>query len=485
MNRSLAPLAAVVGLALAGPALAEPVLVQRYELGLRLRAFEVAWDEQPDPAARKRTLEPLKRALDHFFGLNVFEAGHDFDDARFALRPPGPPSAAERWAASLYLKPDARLIDAEQAVLPCEVRRLYEVPGGPGGPAGALARVTLLGAEGRPVGPAHESAVTGLPLAVRVPLAGAGEEDYRLRFEVVVAGKVLVSREQTLSRAERLAERLARLEKPAGPPPPGTVEALTVRATADLLRELANGETMETDYPAAHLLHEAEEVVRAAAAGKSYYGGRRAGQFRLRLPLADDRSQSVRLLAPEAVKSGKPLPLVIALHGAGGSENLFFDAYGHGEAVRLCEKRGWLLVAPRSAGFFRPPTPGELIDAVGKLYPVDPKRVFVVGHSMGAAQAVTMAGQAPERLAGVAPLGGGGQVRPSPALKSLPFFVGCGGEDFILNGARRLARDLTKAGVERVEYREYPEVEHLMVVPVALPEVFAWLDQIAGGEKGR
>ena len=30
-------------------------------------------------------------------------------------------------------------------------------------------------------------------------------------------------------------------------------------------------------------------------------------------------------MAPESVTKGRPLPLVITLHGAGGSENMFFD----------------------------------------------------------------------------------------------------------------------------------------------------------------
>ena len=38
---------------------------------------------------------------------------------------------------------------------------------------------------------------------------------------------------------------------------------------------------------------------------------------------------------------------------------------------------------------------------------------------------------------------------------------------------------MLKAGVRTVEYREYPEVEHMMIVPIALPEVFALFDRAA------
>ena len=64
---------------------------------------------------------------------------------------------------------------------------------------------------------------------------------------------------------------------------------------------------------------------------------------------------------PRGAAKGKPLPLVIALHGAGGSENMFFDAYGNGKIVDLCRKRGWLLVAPRLS-FFGLGMPVDSID---------------------------------------------------------------------------------------------------------------------------
>src|SRR5207253_3401166 len=119
----------------------------------------------------------------------------------------------------------------------------------------------------------------------------------------------------------------------------------------------------------------------------------------------------------------------IALHGAGGSENLFFDGYGRGAIVPLCRQRGWLLVAPRYAGFGRSASLPDLIEAVARLYPVDPRQVFVVGHSMGAALAVTAVQEAPERIAGVAALGGGGTLRKPEAVAGVPFFLGLGTQD--------------------------------------------------------
>ena len=157
---------------------------------------------------------------------------------------------------------------------------------------------------------------------------------------------------------------------------------------------------------------------------------------------------------------------------------MFFETYGHGRIVDLCRQRGWMLVAPRSGGFGGTPV-AEVVDSLAKVYPIDPKRVFLVGHSMGAAGAVGAAQVDPSRYAAVAALGGGGSVRKVAGIASVPFFVGVGTEDFALRGSRGLVASLKRAGVAAVEAREYPAVEHLAIVQVALDDVFRFFDQHA------
>ena len=67
---------------------------------------------------------------------------------------------------------------------------------------------------------------------------------------------------------------------------------------------------------------------------------------------------------------------------------------------------------------------------MAKRYPIDKSRLFVVGHSMGAGQAVGLARSHPERWAGVACLGGGGPVPVKEELKKVPFYVGVGSDDY-------------------------------------------------------
>ncbi len=97
---------------------------------------------------------------------------------------------------------------------------------------------------------------------------------------------------------------------------------------------------------------------------------------------------------------------------------------------------------------------------------------------MGAMQAVGALMDAPERYAGAAALGGGGRVTKIPGLNRVPVFIGIGEHDFLLSSARELRGSLERVGAERVEYREYPDIEHLVIVQVALPDAFEFFDQL-------
>ena len=166
-------------------------------------------------------------------------------------------------------------------------------------------------------------------------------------------------------------------------------------------------------------------------------------------------------------------PLVIALHGAGGSENMFFDTYGAGKITALCAKRGWHLVSPRVSGRF----PAQLLESLSKVWNIDSSRVFIVGHSMGAAAASSGVDSGAIQPAAVALLGGGGAVTSPARWKDLPVMIAVGELDFGKMMASRTRPAAERAG-SRVTYKEYAGVEHLSIVQCALDDVFTWLDTI-------
>ena len=171
-------------------------------------------------------------------------------------------------------------------------------------------------------------------------------------------------------------------------------------------------------------------------------------------------------------------PLVIALHGAGGSENMFFDTYGAGKITALCAKRGWHLVSPRVSGRF----PAQLLESLSKVWNIDSSRVFIVGHSMGAAAASSGVDSGAIQPAAVALLGGGGAVTVPSRWKDLPLLIGVGELDFGRMMASRTRPAAERAG-SRLTYKEYAGVEHLSIVQCALDDVFTWLDKIPDGVK--
>jgi hypothetical protein len=62
-------------------------------------------------------------------------------------------------------------------------------------------------------------------------------------------------------------------------------------------------------------------------------------------------------------------------------------------------------------------------------------------------------------------------------VKGVRFFVGCGERDFALGGARNLHRALVKGGVKKATFKAYDDVEHLIIVQLALPDVFRFFDE--------
>ena len=409
----------------------------------------------------------LKLAVPQLLAGKTVEAAQTLDHARLLLQS-AEPSAAERWAAALLVHPATRLIDPADGPLVLRILPAYptSVP-----PRGMICRFAFVTADGTSR-PAADTPVKMLPLETSFPIDKLPAGDCTLHVDIVGGGKSLATYAVGISIVPNLRARYNSL-RPNGRANAGPgLDAATLRAHIALLGYLMAGGSPEVNFPADRLFDESQGLANAIAKKGEFYGPQRQGQFWLNVPTGQNTTP-VRLFVPKAAAAGKPMPLVVALHGAGGSENLFFDAYGYGLIARLAQERGWMVVAPRAGWLFDgPPAVPTIVDELAKIYPIDPKRVFLVGHSMGAMQAVTLAQQSPGRYAAIAVLGGGGTITKPEAFKKLPVFIGCGREDFLLGGATGLAKSLEKAGAMRVTFKEFPNVEHMLVVQEALPDVF-------------
>jgi predicted esterase len=441
--------------------------VERYELGLRLRAFERNLAHSPDGAPRRAALVALESAVQAFFRLDTRAVAAAIDHAEEALG--GRTwSVEERAANTLQLSLAARLWAPQQGALAFTVSRAFELEAE--WPAGLTMEVRMPSC----TGVRATINLDELPASSSLGMDQASPGEHVLEWTVRKGTEVLLVRQQAVSVANDLAARLDKLrsaaERASGVEGPlRTIESTTLVALARAVQGMTRKRPEETVLPGTRLLAEAEALA-ALDEGEAYYSPARTGQFWLRIPLAKETA-SVRLLAPE-VPADARRPLVIALHGAGGSENLFFDGYGDGLAARLAAERGWFLVAPRCSGFSGPDLPG-LVAALAERWPIDTDRIAVVGHSMGAQLAIASTTKAPSRYRAVAALGGGGAASNSPGLDALPFFIGAGSRDFGRGGAKQLHERLVQLGANST-WHEFADIEHLSIVQFALPEVFAF-----------
>lgn len=449
--------------------------VARYELGLRLRALEGAWEVAEAPA-KTRALPALLEAVETFFRFRMAEAAADMDGACLDLVGEGAEGSA-RWAASLALVPESRLVEPvpaeEEGGLGLELRTMYAPPAAR--PEGATALVRLLGEGGETLVSSGPHPIPEPPaLSLSLPLAGLPAGDHRLVMELDVDGARLRQVEQGLSIVPDAAARLERLRGRLDEGAPRSLERETAERLVGLVGELAAGKTLECDHPAAWMLTEAEHLLDRGE--ERLLDAERSGLFRLRVPL--ERGHLDARLAVPPLEGEEPRPLVVLMHGAGGSDNLFFEGYGQGLAVRLALERGWVAVAPRAPLFGQVDVAG-LVDALADRYRIDRSAVLLVGHSMGAAQALAAARAEPELYRGLAAIGGGRPSSSDGALAGVPVLVATGTEDFARPGAEALVGSLEQAGVA-VTYDLRPEIEHLMIVQECLPEVFGFLEGLVG-----
>lgn len=191
------------------------------------------------------------------------------------------------------------------------------------------------------------------------------------------------------------------------------------------------------------------------------------------LELAKPRLASVPLLtlapkrSPKGAAAG-PLPLIVALHGYGGTPAPIAEVY-RASASRL----GALLVVPRGQetvgrgfGWGVVEQAEYLVEqAIARTAaerPVGP--IVLTGFSQGAGIALTMAARHPERYAGVVAVAGWFEERLAPLPEGVapgfPRFCFLNGErDEAAANNRRAAQRLEQAGAA-VRVRIYPGIGH-------------------------
>ena len=212
----------------------------------------------------------------------------------------------------------------------------------------------------------------------------------------------------------------------------------------------------------------------------------------------------MELLHAAHVPAGEgPFPTVLALHGWGASAH---DLIGLAPVVNRGEA---LVLSPQGPVGIRIPgggvgygwyplgegvqdSPAEVarasdlvlafLEQAQQRYPIDPRKIVLLGFSQGGALAFELALRDSSRFAGLAalsswlPEGLAAQIQPESAHQNLPVLVVHGTEDPMVpvDRARESRQRLTTLGVG-LTYREYPMGHEICAE--ALRDIVTWLDE--------
>lgn len=220
-----------------------------------------------------------------------------------------------------------------------------------------------------------------------------------------------------------------------------------------------------------------------------------------------------RICVPSTWNGSDALPLVMFLHGAGNDESSYLDQ-NNKLMVRLAEEHGVILVSPSGhqgafGTFIRLPAVfdeqaeadkmlalvtdqstrnNELSekDVINVLelalneYPVDSTRIFLTGHSMGSGGAWYLGGKYSRYWRALAPMSGPFVLKqgyPWETILKTPVFVTEGANTATTESSRRL-RDWMRQQSGRIAYKEVNS-DHAGMVPLVLPDVFAFFDSVS------
>ncbi len=447
--------------------------VERYELGKRVQRFETAW-QSADAPSRARCVKPISAAVQSFFALQLNKAGELIDQAFCEVGGFSMPSDFRKWALAHYLQCDPVLSDENAETIQLQLLSFYEVAAP--SPNDTVVRLSLRDTGGKEIS-ALEVELPKLIASHSWNLNQLGEGDYTVHAELVAGDQRFALPDSRISRIHDVEQRIKNID--AATDDKNSLGSPTVRASlrswSVMFRTVFSKNKQETDYPLYQWMTLAEKFIADPSNAPAEIRNL-ASNSDVWLTLSESgKNLPIRVRAPQS-QNGK-MPVLIAFHGAGGSENLFFEAYGAGRTIELATQRGWLVVAPRQGLLGMGLNTESILDGLDDFFEIDRSRVLLLGHSMGAAQVIQQVAASPNLPAAAVAIGGGRRIAAPDGAGNFPWFVAAGQYDFGRPGAKALADSLEKAG-KNVVYRDYADIEHLVIVQAALDDVFSFFDSI-------
>jgi predicted esterase len=167
------------------------------------------------------------------------------------------------------------------------------------------------------------------------------------------------------------------------------------------------------------------------------------------------KKRTYYLFVPGSIKSGTPVPLIVLLHGSRRNGFSLVEKWKD-----IAAREGFIIVGPDSSNSEGWSTPADgpdfLRDLVEKLianYPINPRRVYLFGHSAGAVFAMNMAMMESEYFAATAVHAGSWRYKSEHAVMDyakrkppLAIFIGDRDNFFPLSSVRATEAALKDRG---------------------------------------
>jgi len=183
--------------------------------------------------------------------------------------------------------------------------------------------------------------------------------------------------------------------------------------------------------------------------------------------VSQGKQRTYYLYVPDTVKASSPAPLIVLLHGSGHNGMSLIEKWKD-----LAKQEGVIIVGPDSinSAQWSSPVDGpdflhDLVEALKAKYPVNPRRVYLFGHSGGAIFALQVALLESEYFAAVAVHAGALQSKAYSLIDharrkiNIAIFVGTKDQYFPLTAVRATRDELEKKGFS-VEVTEIPDHDH-------------------------
>jgi poly(3-hydroxybutyrate) depolymerase len=335
------------------------------------------------------------------------------------------------------------------------------------------------------------------PFPIDIDLHDVADGTYQIGVEVLEPGRLLGAGTLVVAVRKGLDDLVQQLENDARRAPDALRADILfpverMRAVNRGLLELAR--TFDPDREFADAL----AVAAAAKAGKNPFAGR-TGDFKRHYLLASaNEIMPYRVHVPKTYTDAKPFPLVVALHGVGGTEDYFFGVYDD-KLPSVAEQHGYIVVAPMGYridggygwGVANPPDDPatrrlqerseqdvmQVLQLVKQQYRIDENRMYLLGHSMGGIGTWKVAAKYPDIWAAIAPISGNGQPATLERMKQIPEIVVHGDADATVNvqGSRTMVAKMKELGIEHV-YIEVPGGSHRSVIGPSLDQIFTFFD---------